>query len=56
MLEEILRLYGFIFIKRGKFADIYENNSHVLTVDHETGAIKIKALQTYEQGAKRNKY
>ena len=45
MLEEILRLYNFIFIRRSKWADIYENNTHVLTVDFETDAIKIKPLQ-----------
>ena len=49
MLEEILRLYNFIFIRRSKWADIYENNTHVLTVDSETDAIKIKPLQTDER-------
>ncbi len=56
MLEEILRLYNFIFIRRSKWADIYENNTHVLTVDLETDAIKIKPLQTDERQYKNNKY
>ena len=56
MLEEILRLYNFIFIRRSKWADIYENNTHVLTVDSETDAIKIKPLQTDERQHKNNKY
>lgn len=56
MLEEILRLYNFIFIRRSKWADIYENNTHVLTVDFETDAIKIKPLQTDERQHKNNKY
>ena len=56
MLEEILRLYNFIFIRRSKWADIYENNTHVLTVDSETDAIKIKPLQTDERQYKNNKF
>lgn len=56
MLEEILRLYNFIFIRRSKWADIYENNTHVLTVDFESDAIKIKPLQTDERQYKNNKF
>ena len=56
MLEEILRLYNFIFIRRSKWADIYENNTHVLTVDFETDAIKIKPLQAFERRTNNNKF
>ena len=56
MLEEILRLYSFVFVRRSKWADIYENNTHVLTVDFETDAIKIKPLQTFERRTNNNKF
>lgn len=56
MLEEILRLYNFIFIRRSKWADIYENDTHVLTVDSETDAIKIKPLQAFERRTNNNKF
>lgn len=56
ILEEIAKQYNFKFVRRSKWADIYENDTHVLTKDFETGAIKIKPLQTFERRTKSNKF
>lgn len=54
MVEELIKLYRFEFVRRSRWSKIYENDTHVLIQEIGTQDIKIKPLANRERNQEHN--